>query len=74
MFKHLDVQAIADELDIWVTTCNDFPMKQKREVLQDDGTKVLQTVFKEGIHIYIPEIVADRRKLLEIRNDAYEYN
>ena len=31
-----------------------------------------QSLFKNGIHAYIPNIVADRRKLLEIRNEAFQ--
>ena len=31
-----------------------------------------QRVFKNGIHIYIPNVVADRRKLLEIRNETFQ--
>ena len=40
--------------------------------MQADGTSATETIYKEGIHIYIPDIVADRRKLLEIRNSAYQ--
>ena len=39
MFRHLDVQTIANELDVWVTTCAQFPQKQDREVQQDDGSQ-----------------------------------
>ena len=47
-------------------------LKQEREVQQDDGSKVTKIIFKDGVHLYLPNIVADRKKLLEIRNDCFE--
>ena len=72
MFRHLDIETNATDLDVWVTTCAEFPLKQERQVQQDDGSVVKKTIFKDGLHIYFPNVVADRRKLLEIRNEAYE--
>ena len=72
MFRHLDVTSIADSLDIWVTTCKDFPFRIEKQVLQEDGSKSLEITYKDGVYVYIPNIVADRRKLLEIRKDAFE--
>ena len=71
MFKHLDITSVTDSLDILVTTCKDFPLRQEKHVLQEDGSKSLEITYKDGLHIYIPNIVADRRKLLEIRNEAF---
>ena len=72
MFKHLDVQTAMDELNVQVATCSDFPLRQDKDVIQADGSIVSEKIWKNGIHIYIPDIVADRRKLLEIRNSAYQ--
>ena len=72
MFRHLDVNSIADSLDIWVTTCKDFLLRQEKQVLQKDGSKSFKITYKDGVHVYIPNIVPDRRKLFEIRNEAFE--
>ena len=72
MFQHLNVQAATDELNVQVTTCSDFPLRQDKDVMQADGGIATETIWKNGIHLYIPDIVADRRKLLEIRNSAYQ--
>ena len=36
-----------------------------------DGSKFKESIWKDGIHFYFPDIVANRQKLLEIRNEAY---
>ena len=61
-----------DELNVQVATCSDFPLRRDNIFVQADGSSAKESIYKNGIHLYIPNIVADRRKLFEIRNGAYQ--
>ena len=50
------------EQRVWVMECADHPLLNRINGIEHN--------IKNGIHVHFPDLVCDRRKLIEIRRDA----
>ena len=62
--EHIDIMGLGTEQRVWVMTCADHPLVNK--------TNGVNVNLKNGVHVHLPDVCCDRRKLIEIRQDAID--